>query len=39
LKDVFGTVIIDECHHIPASTFQIILDKLTAKYKIGLSGT
>jgi superfamily II DNA or RNA helicase len=39
LRDAFGTIIIDECHHIPASTFQIILDKLSARYKIGLSGT
>jgi superfamily II DNA or RNA helicase len=39
LRSTFGTIIIDECHHIPASTFQIILDKLTARYKIGLSGT
>jgi superfamily II DNA or RNA helicase len=39
LRDTFGTVIIDECHHIPASTFQVILDKLTSRYKIGLSGT
>lgn len=39
LKDSFGTIIIDECHHIPASTFQIILDKFSARYKIGLSGT
>lgn len=38
-KDSFGTIIIDECHHIPASTFQIILDKFSARYKIGLSGT
>lgn len=39
LKDTFGTIIIDECHHIPASTFQVISDKLSARYKLGLSGT
>lgn len=39
IADEFGTVIIDECHHIPATTFRGILDKLKAHYKIGLSGT
>ncbi len=39
LRDTFGTVIIDECHHVPASTFLTILDKFTARYKLGLSGT
>jgi superfamily II DNA or RNA helicase len=37
--DEFGTLIIDECHHTPASTFTTIVDKSKAKYKIGLSGT
>lgn len=35
----FGTVIIDECHHITASTFTQFLDGMYARYKIGLSGT
>lgn len=35
----FGTIICDEAHHIPATTFNNILDKCKAKYKIGLSGT
>jgi superfamily II DNA or RNA helicase len=35
----FGTIIVDECHHIPASTFSSALDKLHARYRIGLSGT
>ena len=35
----FGTVIVDECHHIPATTFTNITDKLHARYRIGLSGT
>lgn len=37
--DEFGTLIIDECHHTPATTFTTIVDKCKAKYKIGLSGT
>lgn len=39
LKNEFGLVIIDECHHIPASTFKKVLDKLNARFKVGLSGT
>lgn len=39
LKDKFGCVIQDECHHSPARTFFDIMDRSTAKYKIGLSGT
>lgn len=35
----FGTVIIDECHHTPASTFTSALDVFHARYRIGLSGT
>lgn len=35
----FGTVILDECHHVPATTFSSIIDSLYAKYRIGLSGT
>ena len=39
LTDTFGTIIVDECHHIPATTFNNIVDKCKSKYKIGLSGT
>lgn len=39
LMEEFGTIIIDECHHIPASTFKSVLDRSKAYYKIGLSGT
>lgn len=35
----FGTVIIDEAHHCPASTFTSFIDGMHARYKIGLSGT
>lgn len=35
----FGTVILDECHHVSATTFSEFLDGMYAKYKIGLSGT
>lgn len=39
LYNLFGTVIVDECHHIPATTFNSIVDKFRARYKIGLSAT
>ena len=35
----FGTIIVDEAHHCPASTFMTFIDGMYAKYKIGLSGT
>ena len=35
----FGTVIVDECHHITATTFTEFLDGMYSRYKIGLSGT
>ncbi|NDB60735.1 ATP-dependent helicase [bacterium] len=35
----FGTVIIDEAHHCPATTFTAFIDGMYARYKIGLSGT
>lgn len=39
IKSAFGLVILDEMHHVPATTFSNILDQITARYKIGLSGT
>jgi len=35
----FGTVIVDECHHVTSTTFTAFLDGMYARYKIGLSGT
>jgi len=39
IKHSFGLIIVDECHHLPATSFTKIVDKCSAKYKIGLSGT
>lgn len=39
LTKSFGTLIVDECHHIPANTFNRLVDSSYARYKIGLSGT
>jgi superfamily II DNA or RNA helicase len=35
----FGTVILDEVHHVPAKTFSSLIDASHAKNKIGLSAT
>jgi superfamily II DNA or RNA helicase len=39
IKKEFGTLIVDEAHHTPSSTFLKIVESSHAKYKIGLSGT
>ncbi len=35
----FGTIIIDECHHIPAETFRKTISKFTPYYQYGLTST
>ena len=35
----FGTVIIDECHRIPASMYLKVLNNLPSFYRIGVTGT
>jgi len=35
----FGFVIVDECHHTPADTFQRVLRLLPAKRRVGLTAT
>ena len=39
LAKEFGTVILDEAHHCPATTFAATVDSFHAKYRIALSGT
>lgn len=39
LAEDFGTLILDEMHHVSATTFSEIIDRSKARYKIGLSGT
>lgn len=39
LSKEFGTVILDEAHHCPATTFAATIDAFYAKYRIALSGT
>lgn len=39
LAKEFGTVIMDEAHHVAATTFTSLIDTLYARYRIALSGT
>jgi superfamily II DNA or RNA helicase len=39
MKNRFGTIIVDECHHIPASTFREVISQLNPKYLYGLTAT
>jgi superfamily II DNA or RNA helicase len=39
LKNAFGIVIIDECHHIPAETYRNAISKLNTFYSYGLTAT
>lgn len=35
----FGALIIDETHHTPATTWEVILNNSTSRYRIGLTAT
>ncbi|MGD9825033.1 MAG: DEAD/DEAH box helicase family protein [Desulfobacter sp.] len=35
----YGMIIVDECHHVPAVTFEQILKQATAKFIYGLTAT
>lgn len=39
IRKEFGTIILDEMHHVSSPTFGKIIDTSHARYKIGLSGT
>jgi len=39
IKDKFGFIVVDECHHAPANTFTKVLKNLPAKYILGLTAT
>lgn len=38
-QDKFGTIIIDECHHIPAKTFREVIKSFNPQYLYGLTAT
>ena len=35
----YGQFIIDECHHVPAASFERVLSETSAKYIVGLTAT
>ncbi len=37
--NAFGTIIIDECHHIPAATFRAVIVRFNPHYLYGLTAT
>ena len=39
LSDIFGLIIVDECHHIPAETFRNSIGKFNSRYLYGLTAT
>jgi len=39
IKNDFGLVIVDECHHVPANTFSTVVKQFPAKYMLGLTAT
>lgn len=39
IKEQFGLIVVDECHHIPANTFTKVLKTFPAKYILGLTAT
>ena len=39
IQKEFGTIILDEAHHCPATTFAGTIDAFHARYRIALSGT
>jgi superfamily II DNA or RNA helicase len=39
VENQFGTIIVDECHHVPAETFRNTIEKLQTYYLYGLTAT
>ena len=39
ITEKFGTIIIDECHHVPAKTFRETIVKFNSYYLYGLTAT
>ncbi len=37
--DMYGLVIIDECHHVPAASFESVLKRISALHFVGLTAT
>lgn len=39
IKNEFGLVVVDECHHVPANTFSKVVRGFAARYCLGLTAT
>jgi superfamily II DNA or RNA helicase len=39
LVETYGHVIVDECHHVPAVSFERVLSEVKARYVLGLTAT
>jgi superfamily II DNA or RNA helicase len=39
IQNQFGTILVDECHHIPAETFRSTIEKMNTFYLYGLTAT
>ncbi|HEY8271542.1 MAG TPA: DEAD/DEAH box helicase family protein [Pseudobdellovibrionaceae bacterium] len=39
IAEKYSQIIIDECHHVPATSFEAILKQLHARFVLGLSAT
>jgi superfamily II DNA or RNA helicase len=39
LVETYGHVIVDECHHVPAVSFERVLSAVKARYVVGLTAT
>jgi superfamily II DNA or RNA helicase len=39
LVNQIGFLVVDECHHVPADTFQKVMAKFRCRYMLGLSAT
>lgn len=39
ITEKFGTVIVDECHHMPAKMFRNVVSKFKSRYLFGLTAT
>ena len=39
LKNAFGTILVDECHHIPADSYRSTIQQFNSRYLYGLTAT
>lgn len=39
ISSLFGHLVVDECHRVPANLFRIVVENFSCKYMLGLSAT